>query len=119
MRFVKPIQLIVIVVFACTQRGETTVPLSHPAGFVGRWVRQISDTTWGDTLDLHLDGTVTGSVTNPVPAGAKWGVRETALGQELCLSDPRERSCKSFKLSDQFLVTDEGPNGKTTLRRVP
>ena len=118
MRSLTVSQFVALLLTACSQRAEQAAVISHPTEFVGRWVRQRDDKSWGDTLDLRSDGSVGGSSHNPVPASAKWGVKQTALASEFCAVDAKEGSCQTFQFVDSLLVVGGGPNGKSIFRRV-
>jgi hypothetical protein len=65
-------------------RDPRTAPLTHPSELAGRWVRQLTDSTWGDTLFFLPDGSVKGSVKNPVPPSARWRESRPKLSIALC-----------------------------------
>jgi hypothetical protein len=100
-------------------RDPRTAPLTNPSELAGRWVRQLTDSTWGDTLFFLPDGSVKGSVKNPVPPSARWGVRADRSFQSLCVGDSRESACNSYQLQNGVLTWDLGPQGKDVFRRVP
>lgn len=100
-------------------RDPQTAPLMHPAELTGRWVRQLTDSTWGDTLDFLSGGGVKGSVNHPVPASAWWGVRANGNFRSLCVGDAKESACNSYHLDDGVLTQDLGPQGRDVFRRLP
>jgi hypothetical protein len=99
--------------------GDALGVKMHPGALVGRWERQISEKTWGDTLDFRADGTIGGVVSNPVPATARWYVQRNALGTEtFCAINKEESSCQTFAISGDLLTLRSGPTKLTTFRRV-
>lgn len=92
--------------------------IGQPPGFVGSWVRQRSDGTWGDTLELTATGTVRGSTGWRVPPDAKWGVRSRAGVDVFCFFDARDFSCKSFNANDSVLTLRGARSEPTVYKRV-
>jgi hypothetical protein len=92
---------------------------SHPAALTGRWVRQISGATWGDTLLFEAEGGVRGSSTNPVPGDAQWAVEVRDTGHWFCAFDSHVSSCKRYSISGDSLVLEEGNRQQTIFRRLP
>jgi hypothetical protein len=112
----------VVAVCACNadNSSDSSTVSSTPESLTGRWVREHADGSWGDTLQLFGDGSVGGSSTNPVPQNARWWVRRSAIGVPLlCMSDAQARSCESYRLAGDTLISGGGPGGPTKYRRVP
>lgn len=83
-------------------------------------MRLREDGTWGDTLEYLADGRVLGSTGHPVPASARWGVRDgPAGGRQFCAADGKEGGCTTFRVEGATMVSDGGPYGPTYFRRVP
>lgn len=105
-------------IVACGQRGSAPVE-SHPTEVTGRWVRQLDDGVWRDTIDFLPDGRVGGSVDNPVPLNARWAVRTRNGMKVFCAGDSVESSCQSYHIVDNILTLTGGPSQATMYRRVP
>lgn len=94
------------------------VGASHPASFVGRWVRWRDDHTWGDTLEFRADGGVTGSSEVAMPPTARWWVRDDDVPQ-YCAGDAQSGGyCRTYRIRGDTLLLDGGPNGNTVFRRL-
>jgi len=104
---------------ACQQNDDAAIDAQR-ATLIGRWARQLADGSWGDTLELHPDGSVTGSVDNHVPPEAHWTVKQGALHAKLfCAGDAKESYCQSYRfVGHNLLILDDGPLGQTNYRRV-
>ena len=103
----------------CTGSEKEGTTSSNPTALVGRWVRLREEGVWGDTLLFRADGKVAGSAGHPVPASARWVVRESPLGtRELCVGDSAVGSCQSFRIAGDTLVSGGGPQGPTRFRRI-
>jgi hypothetical protein len=84
---------------------------SNPQGLVGAWVLARSDGTWGDTTTWNADGSVRGSTGHPVPADARWVVRQGADGaRRMCISGGNQSNCQPFLLVGDTLVWGAGSN---------
>jgi hypothetical protein len=105
-------------IIACGQRSGAPVD-SHPTELTGRWVRQLDNGVWRDTIDFRPDGHVGGSLDNAVPPSARWGVSTRNGMRVFCARDSVESSCQSYHIAGDILTLSGGPSQVTTYRRVP
>ena len=101
---------------ACTVAASKYTE-SHPSAFVGQWVLQREDGTWGDTTTWLSDGTMRGSTSHPVPSDARWSERAQAGGMRvLCVSGGGEANCQPYALAGDTLVWGNGPQADRSRR---
>lgn len=117
MRRIPFIYSALLAVAGCSE-GRVAIE-THPAGFVGQWVRARSDGTWGDTLTYQADGKVSGSAANPVPTSATWSIRTTDSGdRQLCARDAQVGQCHVIRVVGDTMISDFGSTSPTRFRKV-
>lgn len=110
--------LSVALIVACGKRSSALVE-SRPAEVAGRWVRQLDNGDWRDTIDFRPDGTVGDSIGSPVPTSARWSVQTRNGMRVFCAGDSVESSCQSYHTADNILTLGGISSPATRYRRVP
>jgi hypothetical protein len=109
--------VVVLSISACTKSEDANSP--HPTIFLGRWVRQREDKSWGDTMEFRQDGSMRGSAGYPIPPTLRWEIKRNPAGTaQYCAAQGSIGFCRDYRLSGDTLEMFGGPRGNTIFRRA-
>lgn len=103
-----------IVAIACNASPDSVVPSAeHPSAFAGRWVRVYPHVSGLDTLILHRDGSVSGSLTQLNSTDyrlLRWKIGDRVMPGGFCIGEgdqpdgQRRYSCVGYRMIGDTLA---------------
>jgi hypothetical protein len=102
-----------IVMLLITGQGQACTRLdakvSQPGEFAGRWARLVTDTSWGDTVELFTDGRVHGWNRLTILDSTRWAVIHSRFGDAFCAGPRSHPNCQPYRLEGDTLVLGRVP----------